>query len=954
MRRPLVLRWRDWPWAVKLGTLLVMLVILPLTIVTIVAEASARRDGFADSRARNLQRARTTAALIDQYLDDIVADVQILALSPATIRVLRPRPAAADAGELQTTLANLQKMQRIETLFVLDQDGTVVASTDDALLTRNRISAPFFLSAIAGQVLVHPPRYLADEQAVFINVSVPVRDAAQRVLGVAAARISLVDITRLVGGDTGFGGLGEFGILWDAGGIVISSPARPHLEFRPLATLLPFTRDRLIAEQRFGPDTAVLLASGTGGEVLVERSRWQHYDNQIPPHTSVDLGGGTLQVTSVPLLENRWTYGVGVPAANVTAAVREQSRRNLAVALGTALLAIVLAVTAAGRLSRPLSHIAETARALASGEMSRRAHLARRDEIGRLAAAFDTMADALAEKDQELRRHAESLERRVDERTTELRGLLTAIPDLMFKVDRAGRLIDYVAAKDTDLAFPPEQFLGRYLSEVMPPEITSPAMAAIQAALEGRDVNGFEYRLALGGDTHHFEARVSATGTDAVVFLVRDITERRRGEERARFLARAGTTLASSLDYSNTVETLARMSVPFLAEVCVVDLLEHGRFRCAAVAAATPEQEALVHAVRQRHPRDFRGDPLAPSLLRAGPVLHRAIPPDLEISPDTEPDWREEDAAMLRAAGATSAITVPLVARGQLLGVMSLAAASSDRKYDEQDVGVAEELAKRAAIALDNARLYREVQESSRLKDEFLGIVSHELRTPLNAVLGWSQVLRRGKIDDDQAARALDAIDRNARAQARLVDDLLDTSRVVSGKLRIDIAPTAVASVVLNAADSFAPLARARGVELETRVAPDVGCIPADANRLQQVVGNLLANALKFTPPGGRVDVAVAPAGPFVEIRVTDTGIGISPAFLPYVFERFRQADSTTTRRHGGLGIGLAIVRHLVQLHGGMIQVESEGENKGATFIVLLPAAPVGVPAPNVEGARSV
>jgi signal transduction histidine kinase len=483
---------------------------------------------------------------------------------------------------------------------------------------------------------------------------------------------------------------------------------------------------------------------------------------------------------------------------------------------------------------------------------------------------------------------------------------------------------------------------------VMPAEITAPALAAIEAALAGRDVNGFEYRLTVGGELHHFEARVSATASDAVVFLVRNVTERRRGEERARFLARAGTTLASSLDYGNTVETLARMAVPFLADICVVDLLEHSRFRCAAVAAATPEREALVYAVRAQHPLEFSADPLAPSpLLRAGPVLHARVGGEA-----TPPDLEEENAAMLRAVRATAAITVPLVARGQLLGVMLLAAASPDRRYDERDLAVAEELAKRAAIALDNARLYREVQESSRLKDEFLGIVSHELRTPLNAVLGWSQVLRRGKIDDEQAARALDAIDRNARAQARLVDDLLDTSRVVSGKLRIDIAPTPVASVVANATDSFAPLARTRGVDLETRISPDVGCIPADSSRLQQVVGNLLANALKFTPPGGRVEVSVTPVGPYVEIRVTDTGIGIKPEFLPYVFERFRQADSTTTRTHGGLGIGLAIVRHLVQLHGGMIQVESDGENQGATFIVLLPASPAAAVSP-AEGAQS-
>ena len=839
MRLPLLFRWRAWPWAGKLGALLVLLAILPLSIVTIAGEAAARRQGVAESRARNLQRARTTAALLDRYLDNVIADVEILALSPATVRTLRDPADTASADELHRTLANIQSAKRIDVLLVLDHAGAVVASTDPALVGRDRISAQYFLSASAGQTGVYDPRYLADERGIYFNVSVPVRDESARVLGVAAARISPAEIDGLIAGDTGFGGLGEFGLLWDERGVAISAPARRDLEFRPLGTLLPFARDRLIAEQRFGPDTASLMRDAAGAGALVERSRWQMYDAGVDPHVSTDLRGTRMDVASVPLQQNRWTYGVAVPTANAVAAVRAQSRRNLAVALGMALIALVLAVAAAEWVARPVSRIAETARALAAGDMTRRVELKPTDEIGRMAVAFDSMADALAAKDAELRRHAESLERRVEERTAEVRELLDAM----------------------------------------------------------------------------------------------------------RFLARAGSTLASSLDYGNTVDTLARVAVPFLADLCVVDLLEHGRLRCAAVAATSPEREGVVQRMRAQYPLDVSSDHPVAAALRDGPLLLSDVSPSL-IGTVARSD---EHAAMMRSAGVRSAMTVPLLARGQLLGVVSFSRTDGGPPYEQADLAIAEELAKRAAIALDNARLYREVQEASRLKDEFLGIVSHELRTPLNAVLGWSQVLRRGKVDEEQASRALDAIDRNARAQAQLVDDLLDTSRVVSGKLRIDLAPTDVAAVVRQAVESFGPLARARGIDLMLHLAHDVGAIPADAGRLEQIVGNLLSNALKFTPPGGRVDVDVAPSGGQMEIRVTDSGIGIPPEFLPHVFERFRQADSTTTRMHGGLGIGLAIVRHLVQLHGGTIRAESAGENKGARFVVSLPGAPVPA-APRAAG----
>ncbi|HEV2861049.1 MAG TPA: PAS domain S-box protein, partial [Pyrinomonadaceae bacterium] len=235
-------------------------------------------------------------------------------------------------------------------------------------------------------------------------------------------------------------------------------------------------------------------------------------------------------------------------------------------------------------------------------------------------------------------------------------------------------------------------------------------------------------------------------------------------------------------------------------------------------------------------------------------------------------------------------------------------------------------------------------EEASRLKDEFLATVSHELRTPLTAILGWAHMLRTGQLDANLAAGAFDKIERNARAQAQLIDDLLDVSRAISGKLRLDVRPVDPNSFIEAAVEAVRPGAEAKGVRVQKVIDTGLVTVSGDPVRLQQVVWNLLSNAVKFTPRGGRIQVKLERVSSHVEIAVSDTGAGIDPEFLPYVFDRFRQADGTTTRAHGGLGLGLSIVRHIVELHGGTVMAESAGEGQGATFTVLLPVAPVYAP----------
>ena len=237
--------------------------------------------------------------------------------------------------------------------------------------------------------------------------------------------------------------------------------------------------------------------------------------------------------------------------------------------------------------------------------------------------------------------------------------------------------------------------------------------------------------------------------------------------------------------------------------------------------------------------------------------------------------------------------------------------------------------------ALDAAR--RDAERASRLKDEFLATLSHELRTPLNAILGWTAMLRRGQLDEDRSQHGLEVIDRNARAQAQLVEEVLDMSRIITGKLRVDLTVTCLQDVIEGAIESLKPAADAKRITIDWPRRHGPVLVRADADKLQQVMWNLLSNAVKFTPEGGQVRVRLDMAGSHVRVAVTDTGIGIEPQFMPFAFDRFRQADQSATRNHGGLGLGLAIVKHLVELHGGTVTVESEGAGQGATFTVMLP-----------------
>lgn len=288
-------------------------------------------------------------------------------------------------------------------------------------------------------------------------------------------------------------------------------------------------------------------------------------------------------------------------------------------------------------------------------------------------------------------------------------------------------------------------------------------------------------------------------------------------------------------------------------------------------------------------------------------------------------------------------ISIPLMVEGRAVGGMSLGFAES-HQINQDDQAFILALAQQCAQAIARAHLYEAERKAraaseaaNRIKDEFLAVLSHELRTPLNPILGWAKLLRSGNLDQKKTDLALETIERNAKLQAQLIEDLLDISRILQGKLRLNANGVNLSAIIAAAIETVRLSAEAKSIQIQSIIAPNIGQVFGDSNRLQQVVWNLLSNAVKFSRPEGRVEVHLEHLGTHAQIRVSDTGKGISPDFLPHVFESFRQADGTTTRMFGGLGLGLSIARYLVELHGGTIQAQSAGEGQGATFTVRFP-----------------
>ena len=545
-------------------------------------------------------------------------------------------------------------------------------------------------------------------------------------------------------------------------------------------------------------------------------------------------------------------------------------------------------------------------------------------------------SDALVRERMALADELEGERRRLEVGEERFRSIVETHADIVWVSEWNGQMRHPVPGWCALTGQKPEEMLGfGWVDAIHPDDLARAAQGWADALKQKRRFETeFRVRKASGG-----WATVASRGIPLLqadgrirewVGTTIDVTIRHREEEALRILSGGAAELSNTLDYQATLRAVGEMAIPIFADVCIVDLMdESGALQRVEVAGRVEEE--VLEAFRRMPPRSDADSPVMEALRTRRSVLRERLPAAVKLEMASDP----ERLSLFDRLSPTSLVCAPLSARGRTLGVISFLTVRSGRRFERLDLGLVEELARRAALAMDNAVLYQRAEEASRAKDEFLATVSHELRTPLASILGWTRLLRRGGLAPEKQARALETLERNARAQTRLVEDLLDVSRIVSGKTRLNVETAELGRIVEAAVDSIRPSAESRGVQLQASVQPCT--LSGDPERLHQVLWNLLSNAVKFTPRGGRVSVSLEVRERTATLTVSDTGQGIPPEFLPHVFERFRQADATATRAHGGLGLGLAIVRHLVELHGGTVSASSSGEGCGSTFTVRLP-----------------
>jgi PAS domain S-box-containing protein len=548
-----------------------------------------------------------------------------------------------------------------------------------------------------------------------------------------------------------------------------------------------------------------------------------------------------------------------------------------------------------------------------------------------------------------------------------LRALADSIPQLAWMAQADGAIVWFNKRWYEYTGTSAEQVVGWGWQSTHDPESLPQMLQRWHESI--RTGNPFEMEFPIrGADGQYrwFLTRVNAVrdrfghvvrwfGTNTDVDQVKRVEQALRDESKVlELLNSTGSALASQRDLRSLLQTVTDAATG-ISGARFGAFFYHGKDSEGALSTLY----TLAGAAPAEFERWF-GQPAAGALFGPGPggdALLRSD--DITADPRYGQALPRFDAADGQPA-LRSCLSVPVVARsGEVLGSLFFGH-PEPAIFSERTERIIGGIAAQAAVAIDNTRLYEaaqhaaeerkvllesersartEAERTSQMKDEFLATLSHELRTPLSAILGWAQVLRRGSRDQADLQRGLQTIERNARAQAQLIEDLLDMSRITSGKVLLDMQTVAPALFIDAAVETVRPAADAKNIGLEKQYDPAVAMIAGDPARLQQVIWNLLSNAIKFTPRDGLVRIALRQSAEQVEIMVQDSGIGIRPEFITHVFERFRQGDASTTRQHGGLGLGLSIVKHLIEQHGGTVRVDSEGEQRGASFTICLPAA---------------
>ena len=524
-----------------------------------------------------------------------------------------------------------------------------------------------------------------------------------------------------------------------------------------------------------------------------------------------------------------------------------------------------------------------------------------------------------------------------------LAAVIESSDDAIVTKNLDGIIASWNPAAERMFGYTEAEAIGRSIRILIPDDLQSEEDTVLAKIRAGEAIDHYETtRRRKDGSLVSISLSVSPIrdATGAVVGaskIARDITERMRlraaAAEQAQITAKigeVGAAVASTLERDTIVQKVTDTATE----------LTHAEFGAFFYNVVDPSGDAFMLYTLSGAPKEaFANFPHPRATAVFGPTFRGEGPVRLD-DVTADPRYGKSAPYFGMPSGhlpVRSYLAVPV--KGVTAGVLGglFFGHSQVGVFTEQHERLAEGIAAWASVALENARLYVEAQEANRTKDEFLAVLSHELRTPLNAILGYARLLRGGILTGEKADRGLQTLERNATWLTQIVEDVLDVSRIISGKIRLDVQPVSLPLIVDNSVATVQPAADAKGVRLQTIIDPRVAPVSGDPDRLQQVVWNLVSNAVKFTPRNGRVQVRLERVNSNVEIVVSDTGIGIRPDFLPYVFERFRQAEAGTTRKTGGLGLGLAIVRHIVEMHGGIVDASSAGEGEGATFRVRLP-----------------
>jgi PAS domain S-box-containing protein len=524
---------------------------------------------------------------------------------------------------------------------------------------------------------------------------------------------------------------------------------------------------------------------------------------------------------------------------------------------------------------------------------------------------------------------------------------LSNTPDFNYVFDLQGRFIYINKALLALWGKELHEALGKNFFELgYPPALAERLQGQIQTVIETQQplTDETSYTSAAGERQYEyiFVAVQGAGGAvEAVVGSTRDITERKRDEESSRYLAAASASLASVVDYESTLRKVANLAVPFFADWAAVDVVnDDGSLRRLAVAHQETEKIRLVYDLMREYPPDPQAPRGVYAVVRSGkPEIVQEITDDLLVQGAKD----ERHLKLIRSLGLRSFICVPLIVSGNTFGALTFATAESGRKYTDADVALAKDLAQRAGVAIENTQLYQALRDNDRRKDEFLATLAHELRNPLAPIRNSLQILKMPRVDAATIERSREMMERQVQQLVRLVDDLLDVSRVMRGKIELRKERVELATVIARAVETVQPLIEAQQHELTVEVPADSLPLDADPVRLAQVVGNLLTNAAKYTEAGGRIRLTAQRAGSEAVLRVSDTGIGIASDMLPHIFELFVQVDHAATRAQGGLGIGLTLVKNLVEMHHGTVEAHSGGLGKGSEFVVRLPLAAIAV-----------